>query len=558
MDGGLRVLAAWAWGLAGVGCYSGAASDAEPQADSGDAGDDGDDDDDAESDGGADGPDGAANGSPGVRLLSRREYRNSVRDLLGVTLPLEDIPQEHYSEGHGSIASAQGAGLSDVEQYYELGLLAAQQFVTTQEVGCNLSDRACAETFANDLITRAFRRPVPDDFSSDLVSVLDEPAAGDNELERLETLIASVLSSPHFLYRRELGVEATDERPYVRWLDDHEIATRLSFLVWQSGPDDQLLAAAEANELSDPEVRLAHLQRMLDDPRARVGQLGFVYDWLGVDAGPQIDDKDPEVLDGTPPDLTQRAATSLDATVQDVLFDGSGTLQGLLSVDHFLVDGPLASVLGLPGIEGDALMSAPLDAARRRGILMHPSVLAAHSKESGSSPFTIGLFVYRDVLCETIGAPGEIPPFAPDPAEGGTLREQLEALTEPAECQVCHERIGPPGFAFSTFDPIGRHFPEDGLGRPFDTSGTIPVGGDVVAFDNAPELVAALAEHDYTARCLSRRAFRWTYGYFESPEDRDDVEMIEQTMRETDTDFVELLAAIVQSDSFAQVKRGEE
>ncbi|MCR9161538.1 MAG: DUF1592 domain-containing protein [Nannocystaceae bacterium] len=494
----------------------------------------------------------ADRGSPGVRMLTQREYRNSVEDLLGVALPLGDIPREAMVEGHGHIASAQGIGLTETEQFYELGLSAAQTWAASARPGCEVNDRACAESLAADVLERAFRRPVGEEERARYLGLLDTPAAGESTRERLETLVAAALSSGHFLYRRELGGEAVVGRPGARWLDDYEIATRMSYLVWQSLPDDALLAAAEAGELADPAQRSAQLQRMLADPKAGRGQLGFAYDWLGAEGAATVADKNPEVLDGTTTALSDSVADSLARTTIEALTGGS--FAGLLDTTTWWADVEVAAVVGAD-VEGEAqpIVLGP----ERAGLLMHPAVIAAHTKESGASPFTIGDFLAHNVLCQPLGSPLELPPFDASDDPDATLRERLEMLTEPPECQFCHQIIGPPGFAFLAFDPIGRHSEADGLGRPFDTTGTVPVGEDVISFESAADLSRQLATHPATARCLARRLFRWTYGYFESDAVESQVVDLEVAAVDTQTQVGAVLDALVTDDAFVQVLKGE-
>ena len=495
--------------------------------------------------------------SPGVRLLTQREFVNAVRDLLGVTLDRAQVPKEQLVEGHGHIARGQGVGLAEVERYYELGLLAAEEAVALMEPGCELDTPACATMVAEDVLQRAFRQPLAPDVLDGYLSILEAPEAGETTRERLVSLIATALASPHFLYRRELGDEPVEGSDYVRWLTEHELASRLSFLVWQSGPDEALLDAARAGELHDPEARAEHLLRMLEDPRARVGQVGFAADWMGIGAGSTVADKDPEVLEGTSPQLPVLAEQSFERTVADVLFDEAGSFLGLLSTEQYWVEQQLAELLGLDP-SGDELEARPLDTSVRQGMLMHPVVLAAHTKESGASPFPVGEFVYENMLCQTIGPPLELPEVDTEPSEDQTLREQLETLTAAAECQACHTRIGPPGFAFLAFDPVGRYSAADGLGRPFDTSGSIPVGEDMVGFESAAELSAALSVHPETARCVAHRLYRWTYGHFEAKDTAPYLEQLSEASISTEADLRELLSTIVRSDEFAQVRLGDQ
>ncbi len=553
------------WGLAAgvalltlgaAGCYRGHGEPSPEQ--EGDGGDPGADSDGMDTD--DEDPSGApsvSSSSPGVRLLTPREYKNAVRDLLGVTGDLGQLPGPQLVEGHSQIARGQGVGLDEVERYYEQGLVIAEQALPSLTEGCDPDTLACATTAAEALLPRAFRRPLSPDEVAPYLSILEAPDAGAGVSDRLQTLIATALSSPHFLYRTELGDEPVEAEAHVRRLTDHEIASRLSFLVWQSVPDDALWEAAQREELGDAEIRLQHLERMLDDDRARTGQLGFALDWLGVHGDSTIDDKDPEVLEGTPAELTANAERSLVRTIEDVLFDGANSYLGLLAADQYWVERDVAELLGLEPA-ADSLEARALDPEIRQGLLMHPAVLAAHTKESGASPFTVGKFVYENILCDKIGPPAEdLPEVDPGEADDQTLRERLEALTAAAECQSCHVKIGPPGFAFLSFDPIGRHALEDGLGRPIDTQGTVPVGDGEVSFATAADLSARLSTNSSTAWCVTRRLYRWTYGHFEAPDTAPYLEQLAATSVDTQADVQALLSAIVASEQFTQVRLGD-
>ncbi len=560
------------WMTSGVmvllaGCYVGSDASGEPQTDadsvaeasssgggSGSGGEGG-----QEPSSGDDGDPGpgptAEHGSPGLRMLTQREFHNSVEDLLGVSVSLEDIPQEAIVEGHAHIASAQGVGLTDAERYYELGLEVGQSWSAGDTASCDPSSLVCAQEIATELLPRAYRRPLDAEELQRALAMLEDPEGGATTLERLETLIAATLSSPHFLYRSERGFEPVAGRPHALWLDDYEIAARLSFLVWQSGPDEALFAAAAAGELQDPQTRLVQLQRMLGDSKAARGQMGFVSDWLGTVGRSTVDDKDPEVLAGTSSALRASADESLRRTVAGALLDEGGRYSALLDADAYWMDTELAELLGADPVEEGFELRA-LDSSRR-GLLLHPSVLAAHTKESGASPFTLGDFVAANILCLNFGPPAELPEFDPGENPDATLRERLETLTEPAECQACHRVIGPPGFAFLGFDPIGRYTPADGLGRPWDTKGQIPLGPGEVEFESAADLSSQLAAHEETARCIARRMYRWTYGYFESDAVEDDVEALEAASVDTNAEVRGVLESLVLSDAFAQVLRGE-
>ena len=509
----------------------------------------------APADSGDGGADVSASGvSPGVRRLTRRQYVSTVKALLGVDLLLAKVPAEVVRKGHGQIASEQGVTYDVVDAFYELGLQAAQ--AAAASVSCAVDDKACTAQWADGFLRRAFRGPLDADTHALYAALLDAPEAGATARERLVTLIATALSSPNFLYRQEIGTGPLPADSAARVLSDYEVATRLSYLVWGREPDDELLSAAGAGRLLDSAERLRQLERLLAAPEASEGLRGFVRDWMGLYSG-GIDKKDPEVLSGTLPELATSADQSFDLTVDDVLRKGARSFTALLTVDSYYVDPSVGTVLGITN-PPKTMAPVQLDPQKRLGILMHPVVVAAHTKESGASPFPIGKFIYENVLCNEIGPPAvnaKAPPDTIDPM-GKTLRQRLEEMTAAPLCQSCHTKIGPSGFAFLTFDPIGRHSPADKLGRPWDTSGSIPVDADTVAFKNAPELSRALARQAGVAHCVARRLFRWAYGRFEASGDATYVASLERAAVDQSASVHDLLAAIVGSQEFTLVRTG--
>jgi len=492
--------------------------------------------------------------SPGVRLLTRREYSHSIESLLGVKVDANLVPLEQQVAGHGQIAAAQGVGLDDVDAYYSLGLQVAQTVVARDGAGCSFDDRACAAKYVDDLLVRAFREPLSAEGRARYLTILDAPAAGSATRARLVTLVAAALSSPDFLYRKEIG-SGSPTAGGVGKLSDYEIATRLSYLLGETGPDQPLLDAAASGALQSPAGRLAQLDRLITGSDARLGMRGFVFDWLGLSEG-KIENKDPEVLKATPPNYAADALESLGLLVDDVLFDKERDFLRLLDVDRFVANQSMAGFLGIDGATSSDFGPLALKTAERRGVLTHPAVLAAHTKESGASPFPIGKFIYERMLCEVIGKPVQIPSVDVTPVQGETLRQKLEGMTAGPSCSTCHTRIGPPGFAFLAYDPVGRYQANDGLGRPYDTAGVVPVGGDNVAFQNAPDLVMKLAGHPNTARCVARRMFRWTFGRFEGEPDKAFMDGFQTSTVTQGAAVTEVLKALVGSETFAQVRAG--
>ncbi len=375
-------------------------------------------------------------------------------------------------------------------------------------------------------------------------------AAGGTANERLVTLITSALTSSYFRYRTEIGTGAVAEDG-TRALTEYEIATRLSFLVGESGPDEALLAAAQAGDLSSAKGRLRQLDRLLTG--APAGMHGFVLDWMGlVDPDSSIDQKNPDVLSETPTDLSARAEESLARTIDQVL-EREGSLLALLSTKEVVVDSAVAGLLGLSA-ESSTFENATLDTATRQGILLHPAVLSAHTAEGGAAPFPVGKFIYEHVLCGTLGPIPMLPAVDEQALADLTLREYLDQTTAPAACQSCHQHIGPPGYAFLSFDPLGRYVEADVRGRPFDTRGELTLKDSTLKFEGAADMSRQLAAHPDTARCVARRLFRWTYGHFEADEDQTHLASLEEVSVSKLGSVRALLTAIVSSKSFVRVR----
>lgn len=492
--------------------------------------------------------------SSGLRRLTRNEYANTVRSLFGVEVARSEQPKETIIEGHSQIAAAQKSGYADTEQYYALGEAIALKATpkVLGQLGC--SDNACLANWGTELLHSAFRQPAPEAVKARYLAILSAEQAGATNEERVHTFISSVLSSPYFLYRQELGSGPAARAGGQRELSSYEVASRLSYLVWQDTPDQELLAAALQGTLAEPAARLTQLERLLADKKAQQGMRGFVFDWMGLfeDA---LSKKDAALLAGTSPTFSEEAEQGLSLLLDDLLSQPGAKFSDLLRTDQVMANAGLAQVLGLDARPtGFQKLSAPLE--QRRGILGHPLVIAAHSKESGRSPFLLGKFIVENVLCQKIAPPpAAVPKVDGEDAAARTLRQSLEGLTQDQPCLGCHRQIGPPGFAFLSFDPIGRFQPNDPQGRPYDTAGelALPSVSQAVPFTNASELSAVLAEEPDVARCLARRLFRWSVGRFEAAGDKPALDALESEAIATNAGVSALLRRVVSAEDFTRV-----
>ena len=341
--------------------------------------------------------------------------------------------------------------------------------------------------FAAAFAERAFRRPLSADVRE---LVVDRPFADAPDLDTgLRRSLLATLASPRFLFR---------EPPAAN--DAFATAARLSFGLWDSIPDEPLLAAARAGELHDRDHIRRHAERMVGDRRTRSKVRDFLFAWLRIDLGPEIT-KDPSVYPEFTPDVAADLRTSLELLLDDVVWR-SGDFRRLFTTDAVYLNGRLAPLYGVDLPPDAAFTAVRLDEGRRGGVLSHPYLMSVLSYPASSSPIHRGVFLARSILGNVLQPPKQaIAPLAADQAPNLTTRERVATQTAAVACQSCHTMINPLGFALEEFDAIGRHRTVEstaGVEKPINASGSyLPRTGPAVTFRNAKELGdACAASHD--------------------------------------------------------------
>lgn len=460
---------------------------------------------------------------PPVPRLTAAQYANSVSAIFGDDIVVPPPAEPDVREG-GLLAV--GAGISTlsprgVENLERSAYAIAEQVMAPERRDRFLScpdaiDRACIEAFVTTWGRRIWRRPLTADEVTRIADVathagatLGDPAAG------VEFGVAALLQSPYFLFRHEVG-EADGQR---RRFDDYEMAGRLSFLLWNVTPDDALLDAAEAGELTTAEGLLAHAERMYADPRAREGVLRIFIEWLGLDDLDELR-KDTAVFTAMSPEVGPAARTETLSVIADLVFERDADFRGFLTERHSFVDRKLASLYGIraPARQGFAPVEMPVG---RRGFLGQVSFLALHSRPTATSATLRGKFVREKLLCQVIPPPpSDVDTSIPEPSgTTRTLRERVaEHLAEPA-CAGCHRLTDIVGLAFETFDGLG-------VARTTDNGAVIDPSGDLDGqpFDDADGLAALIAEDPGFGFCVARHVFRYGTGTLD---ERDQLAMVE-------------------------------
>lgn len=499
--------------------------------------------------------DGEASVDPGVKLPARRlshfEYRNTLRDLFPhIELPEFVMPADSSSEGFDNDGEALQPSTLLIERYDEnaraVAKLASAELATL--LGCDPAlGFTCAQQFVEDFGRRAFRRPLTAQEQVDFMVFFSE-APGDADLRAgAELTLQLILQSPQFLYRLEHPVEGGELPGPGEFapLGSYELASRLSYFLWSSMPDDELLAAAASDALSSPAQLEAQARRMLEDDRAKDAFLHFHEQWFDLERVDTVT-KLPE--DNFDEGLRAAAKQEALRFVEHVIFDEQGTLLDLLTSNRTFINDRLAAVYGVPAPEPGAWVEVELDGSQRAGFMTQVAFLAGHGHPLNPSPVLRGVYGLKDVLCWPLGAP---PPVAeamtiPEGSEDLTNRETYAALTAADECQYCHELINPVGFAFEHYDTLGRWRDLDN-GQPVDATGHFQDS----SFNGAPELMSALAGRADVHRCVSRKWLRFAYGGGRVLKTPGILQDIEAAFAETELSITELMVAIVTHPRFA-------
>lgn len=409
--------------------------------------------------------------------------------------------------------------------------------------------RDCAATVIGGFARRAWRRPVTDAERDAELALYDLAIdAGADFYEAVGVALKAVLLSPRFVFR----IEPDPAPGEVRALDAFEVATRLSYFLWGSTPDDRLLALAEDGMLLDDAVLDAEIDRLLADPRAATLVDDFAGQWLYVRA---VDDALPNTNQF--PDFDEALRASMKEEMRrdvDAVLRADRPLPDLLVADTTWVDARLAAHYGLDPVADWTEVS--LDGTPRRGLLTTAGLLTALSYPTRTSPVKRGKWVLGNLLCE---APPPPPPtvntnFVDTESEDpGSLREQFEQHRADPVCASCHTLMDPIGFSMEHYDGIGAWRDVDETGAPIDAHGALPDGR---AFDDVLDLATLLAEDPKLTRCAVMKTFTFALGRPPHVEDLAAVEAIEADYEAGGRRFSAIVHAIAHSDPF-RYKRGE-
>lgn len=493
-------------------------------------------------------PDAILLGSAPVRRLTNVEYQNTLRDLFGSVPELPDLPADGVASGAFE-NDARSLGPSDLRiARYEAAAMAMGQHAVddagarSRLVPCTTEDTACADAFIRHAGRKIFRRPLDADQVARFAAFFETQRSAIDFDAAIQLTLAAMLQSPYFLYRLEHGVGSGEQIP----LEPYELVSRLSYFLWESAPDDELLDAAEADAI-DLE---AQARRMLDDPRAHAAVRNFHRQWLHLDrvAG---EDKiaDFPLWNDT---VRESAREESQRFAEHAVFEGGG-LEALFTSNVGFIDESLAPIYEVDA-PSEAFGEVALDPDTRAGILTRIAFLGGHAHEAVGSPPLRGVFVMERLLCEPRPSPPGDADTSPPMQRFGegpfTNRQLFEQRTEPPLCLGCHRRIDGFGFGFENYDTTGAYRTVDNT-LPVDATGYAQGIGNDADYDGAVELQRLLLESDVVQRCVAEKWLTYARGRAVEQDDACHLDALEQAFDESGHDIEQLLVDIVLRPEFS-------
>lgn len=497
----------------------------------------------------------------GLRRLTLPQYRNSLSDLFGAAaLPATELEPDSALSGFASIAAARLALSASLTEEFETAALEVAHKALSNPAGraallgctpAGVTDSACTSQFFTKLGRRAWRRPLTPGEVSGLTNLVEpiQTALADY-FAGLEYGVAALLQSPHFLYREEIGTPDASN-PALAKLNDHELATRLSFFLWNTTPDDALLDAADASMLTTPDGFQAQVTRLLGSPRATDAVKNFFTEYFRLaelDGLTQLPSQYPQNTPTIGPAMREETASFLANIAL-----GQGDYRALFDSRDTFVNAELAQLYGLPPPAGAGFVQVTLpESGMRAGLLGQASFLALNSHATGTSPTRRGKFIQEMLRCQQLPPPPpNVPPLPNDASTASqTMRQKLEIHRQVEPCKTCHALMDPMGLAFENFDAMGVLRTTE-VGQPIDASGEL----DGQAFSGPRELAALLRQDPSVAPCAARNLYRYALGHVEGVQGNEEpaIDQIVKAFAGSQYQFTALMHAIVTSPAFGTV-----
>ena len=521
---------------------------------------------DSDSEGGDSDSEGGDTGMQGLPATSRfprlshRQWENTIRDLFYLDAASGKsglFIGDPVSGGYDNNSEKLVVSATLWADYQRASEQLAEQVIGDPELMAAIvpavegDSNTIATAFIESFGARVYRRPLSADEVQRHLQVFQAGINIDDDnafAEGIRVVLQTFLQSPYFLYRVEHSDSVNGDRIA---LSSWEIASKLSYMLWDTMPDQALFAAAASDELSTVSGIETQAARMLTDPRAHEMVAAFHYQTLDVEHYTKIS-KSAELFPEFDESMREMMIDETMMFVDDIVFEAGGGLRELLTEPYSFVNKTLAPLYGLdPAGFSDELVATDLDPSRRAGILTQLGFLAANASTTENDPIHRGVFLNLNVLCTGLPPPPDVIPPPPPPMEDESLRERIDRHTGKGTCgEGCHGAlINPLGFAFENYDPLGRWQTMD-AGKPIDATGEFLFLSGLHTFDGGVELAGQIAESKNAHICYIAHLLE--YGYARTPQIADNpaIQALSERSLGEDLPITALILELTKSDAF--------
>ncbi|HSB94847.1 MAG TPA: DUF1592 domain-containing protein [Spongiibacteraceae bacterium] len=500
-----------------------------------------------------------------MRRLTEAQYRRSIADIFGNDIKIVgNFEPDLRVNGLLAEGSTQVSVTPNGLEQYESAARSIAEQVTDEAhwnnlVGCeqtHADPRAerCTATFFRRVGKRLYRRPLRD---TEVATAVADTLAATKKLGALRSgmsaTLAAMLTSPDFIFRieRTANIDDNNRHPDATPLDAWSRAARLSFLLWNTTPDDELLAAAQSGELITEAGLARQVERMMASPRFNDGVRAFFDDFLRLD-GLNTLSKDATIYPAFSPRVAQDAREQTLRTISELLVNRRGSYSELFTTRRFAMNRTLGPLYDVPVATKDWSFYQFPDTDPRAGLLTQISLLALYSHPGRTSPTLRGKAIREILMCEEIPAPPANVNFSvvqdTNNPELRTTRERVAAHLNDDNCASCHKKTDPIGLGLEKFDGAGR-FRALENNEAIDSSGEL----DREPFDGAAALGAALAKSQVASTCLVQSAYRYAVGRAILPREQSTIARYEQTFVGNEYRFIDLIRTIATDPQFYTV-----
>lgn len=498
--------------------------------------------------------DSATPGTAPLRRLSHDEYRNVIGDLFGDPTLARDVTKDF-------ITDPTSLGFTNSARFLDVKLVMAQEYMKAAETlstrarssavlptiaPCHATgDEACARTVITNFVGKLYRRPLAPAEIDTYLALYRQGRTGADFATGVEWVLLAAFQSPNFLYRPEVDGALTQ-----RAVSPYELASRLSFFLWRSMPDETLLtAAAEGRLLTKADVEREARRMLQDDKAERIFE--FFEQWLDIDELPSMA-RDPVAFPGLSSSLAADLREETRQFVKHTVLEEGATLETLLTSPTSYVNQRLATHYGLSGVSGTDFQKVQWTSGKRGGLFMLSGSIISHDKQTRTSIVNRGLRVRTLLLCQTVPSPPDDVPLSLGPIDANFSQgDRLAAHRTNASCAGCHSLLDPLGEPFEGVDAVGRERVVDEAGRALKTAGSIVNTENVNgAVSDGLDLMHTLASAPEVRECVVRQLFRFGNGRIEEEADLCSRQRALEAFSNSGWNVKELFVAMTLTDDF--------